>query len=92
MDGESRYKIKLHRGRWSFINSQKRVAEGDERPVVIPLVVDPVVVELTVAVIEVGIRGVEVAIGVTPAAHFLLLPFAVYITTNRKYLLAEFYA
>lgn len=48
-----------------------QLAEGDERPAVKPLAVDPVAAELTVADIEVGRRGVEAAIGVTPAAVVL---------------------
>ena len=52
-----------------MLYSRGGVAEGHEGPVVVPVVVDPVVVELAVVVIEVRVRNVEVAIRIAPAAN-----------------------
>ena len=45
-----------------------QLAEADEAPAVIPVIANPVVVELAVAATEDGIRRTEVASGVAPAA------------------------
>lgn len=45
----------------------EEVAEGDEGPVVVPVVVEPVLVQLAVVAVEDRVGRVEVAAGVAPA-------------------------
>ena len=71
---------------------RKEVAEPDEGEVVIPVIVDPVLVELAVLVVEVGVRGVQVAVRIAPATAPTFAPCATRITTDRVTLTAEFYA
>ena len=70
-DGKSRLGKRKAPSFWRSLSIlQRKIAEGDEGPVVIPVVVDIVEVELAVRVITNEVRRVEVArLRVTPKTH-----------------------